>query len=167
MMVFRIVFLLLVMASAGCTFKQAKPPANLQFSKIERVANTALYELHFTSDVDILGPYKSLIGVGLLCALEDDPDFSEGHQMKKFMSGSVTDDKSGTHLDFVSHVVFSESVANGNSQRNLSPEEIKKLLANRKFVVCKFFASATMIDTYFSNAMYVPVEEILKAVDKH
>ncbi|MBV4474266.1 hypothetical protein [Pseudomonas botevensis] len=149
---------------AGCTFKQAKPPANLQFSKIERVGNTPLYDLHFSSDIDILGPYKSLIGVGLLCALENDDDFSEGHQMKRFMRGGVSDDSSGSHLDFVSQVVFSESVANGNSERNLTPAEIKKLLGNKKQVTCKFFASATMIDTYFSNVMYVPVESIIHAL---
>lgn len=164
-MIMRTVFLLCMCVVAGCTFKQSKPPANLQFSKIERVGNAPLYDLHFSSDIDILGPYKSLIGVGLLCALEDDTDFSEGHQMKRFMSGGVSDDASGSHLDFVSPVVFSESVANGNSERHLTPAEIRKLLVDKKQLPCKFFASATMIDTYFSNVMYVPVESIVRALD--
>ncbi|MFJ4250438.1 hypothetical protein [Pseudomonas sp. NPDC089741] len=153
-------FLMLV----GCAFTQDKPPANLRFSKIERVGDTVLYDLYFSSDLDILGHYKSLIGTGLLCALENDANFSENHEMKNFMDGGVRRSASGTESDFISRMVFSEKIANRSSERDLTPVEIRKILAGKKQVQCKFFASATMIDTYFSNVMYVPVVEILQAV---
>ncbi|MCU7248770.1 hypothetical protein [Pseudomonas koreensis] len=155
---------LLVMLS-GCSFKQDKPPANLQFSKIERVRKTVLYDLYFSSDVNILGPYKSLVGVRLICALGDDQDFSTGHRMKWFIKGSVSQDRSGTDLDFVSRITFSESDVNGSSERDLTAVELRELLEKKTEIPCRFLADATMMDTYYSNTMYVPVESIVRAVD--
>ncbi|MFW9077878.1 hypothetical protein ACOI9X_01115 [Pseudomonas sp. P2757] len=155
---------LFLIVLVGCAFKQDKPPANLKFAKIERVGETALYDLYFSSDVDIKGTYKSLIGIGLLCALEDDEDFNENHKMRYFMDGGVRRDTSGARFDFISRMVFSEKIANGSSERDLSPVEVEQILAKKDHVSCRFFASATMIDTYFSNVMYVPVESVIRAM---
>lgn len=163
-MISRILLSLFFVVLAGCAFKQDKPPANLEFSKIERVGETVLYDLYFSSDVDVKGAYKSLIGTGLLCALDDDEDFNENHKMRYFMDGGVRRDTSGAKFDFISRMVFSEKIANGSSERDLSPVEVEQILAKKDHVSCRFFASATMIDTYFSNVMYVPVASIIRVM---
>lgn len=160
----RVFLLVLGVMLAGCTLKQDKPPANLEFSKIERVGETVLYDLYFSSDINILGPYKSLVGVRFICALGDDFNFEVGHRMKWFVNGSVSRNRAGSDLDFISRLTFSESDANGSSETDLTPIEIKRILQYKAEIPCKFMASATMMDTYFSNVMYVPVVEILQAV---
>ncbi|MFJ2481454.1 hypothetical protein ACIOWE_14345 [Pseudomonas sp. NPDC087598] len=165
MSILKICAVTLLVMLAGCSFKQNKPPANLQFSKIERVRKTVLYDLYFSSDVNILGPYKSLVGVRLICALGDDLDFSTGHRMKWFVKGSVSQDRTGTDLDFVSRITFNESDTNGSSESDLKAAELKNLLKSKTEIPCRFLANATMMDTYYSNVMYVPVESIIRAVE--
>ncbi|MBY8936391.1 hypothetical protein [Pseudomonas fluorescens] len=164
-MLSRAIFVLCVLVMSGCSLRQNKTTANLQFTKIQRVGQTVLYDVYFSSDIDIWGPYRSLIGVGFVCALEDHADFRERYAMKRLMAGSVKRNPAGAKYGFIAAMLFSERVVNGSSERDLTPAEIKQMLARKTQVPCKFFASATMMETYFSNVMYVPVADIFRAIE--
>ena len=148
----------------GCSFNQDKAIANLDFSRIERVRDTPVYNLYFSADTDILGSYKSRVGEKLMCALADDVDFNLNHRMKYFAQGAVSRDKTQPGFKFVSQIIFNESISAGASERALGTSELKGLLSNKEYVACRFLVSATMISTYFSNVMYVPVVRIQEAM---
>lgn len=151
---------------SGCAFKQDVPVANLEYKKIERYKQTVLYDLHYSADRNLMGPYKSLIGVKMTCALSDDTNFKTEHRMHYFADGAVSRNKSGGPFDFISQMMFSESILNGNSERNLPPEDIRALLAGKDYIPCRFSASATLIETYFSNEMRIPVADIFRAISE-
>lgn len=74
--------------ATGCS--NAKPVANLEFAEITKVPRA--YEIKFSSDLnfDTLfapGAEEKVVARRLICALDDDPDFSVKHTLKRYFRG--------------------------------------------------------------------------------
>lgn len=158
-------FFVILMCSA-CSLNHGKSIATLHYSKVEQLRDTGIYQVYFTSDVAILGLFKSRIGEGLVCSLEDDMDFSQAHRIRRSGFGFVERVVDSPQEIYKADVIFSESESGKGGEKYLQGEALVPLLRGRDYISCVFRVHTTTYKTYFSNLMYVPVGELLKAATK-
>lgn len=156
----------LIMMSASCSLNHGKPVAALEYSSVAELRSTGLYQIYFTSDVDVLQLFTSKIGEGLVCALEDDLDFAESHHIKRSGFGLVESVSGDLPLRYRANVIFSESASGKGGENYLEGETLVPLLRKRDFISCVFRVHTTTYKTYFSKVMRIPTKELLKAVAK-
>lgn len=162
----KVLLFLIILMSAACSLNHGKPEANLEYSSVEELRSTGLYQIYFTSDVDVLQLFKSRIGQGLLCALEDDLDFTEAHHIKRSGFGLVEPVAGDLPLRYRANVIFSESESGNGGENYLEDETLIPLLKQREFISCVFRVHTSTYQTYFSKVMRVPTTELLKAATK-
>lgn len=166
---------------AACTVHN-KPAANIKFSRMESMREsykigriegvTKRYKLYFTSDVDLLSLFKQgegFIGARLICALEDDADFSVKHTIKSSMRGDVERFKSSDDVDgygYMSNINFKETLDNGTTHTYLDEKRIRDMLSRKNEIPCKVVMTIYLTNPYYSNTMYVPVADILREVNR-
>ncbi|WP_283188810.1 hypothetical protein [Pseudomonas sp. PMCC200344] len=161
------VFLFLtILMSASCSLNHGRPIATLEYSSVKELRNTGLYQIYFTSDVELLQLFKSRIGEGLVCSLEDDLDFTEAHHIKRSGFGLVGKVIEPASLLYRANVIFSESESGKGGEDYLEGEALILLLKKRDFISCVFRVHTTTYNTYFSKVMHVPTAELLKAISK-
>jgi hypothetical protein len=160
------VFCLLVVLCASCSSNHGRPIATLHYEKVEVAPSGNAYQISFTSDTELLGLFKSKIGEGLVCALEDDLDFSVGHYIKSSGRGAVefVKDSSGEH--YVSTILFREAGELQGKETILTGQALREILDKREFMACTFRVHTTSYKTYFSNVMRVPTADLLRAATK-
>lgn len=159
------IFFVILMCSA-CSLNHGKPIATLQYSKIEQFRDTSIYQIYFTSDIAILELFKSRIGEGFVCSLEDDMDFSQGHHIRRSGFGFVDKVMDNPQNIYKADVIFSESESGKGGEKYLQGETLTPLLESRDYFSCVFRVHTTTYKTYFSNVMRVPTRELLKAANK-
>nr|WP_253912139.1 hypothetical protein [Pseudomonas sp. CVAP\ len=143
-----------------------KPIATLEYSGVERFQNSRIYQIYFTSDVAILDLFKSRIGQGLVCALEDDVNFSMAHPIYRSGVGSVELAGNTVGEGYRSEVMFSESAEGKGGEFILGGNDLSRLLMKRDYISCVFRVHTTSYKTYFSTVMRVPTADLLKAMNK-
>ncbi|WP_064616615.1 hypothetical protein [Pseudomonas sp. GR 6-02] len=160
------VFCLFMVLCASCSSKHGRPIATLHYEKVETSPSGNSYQIRFTSDTELLGLFKSKIGEGLVCALEDDLDFSVGHYIKRSGRGTVefVKDSSGEH--YISMILFREAEELQGKETILTGQALREILDKREFMLCTFRVHTTRYKTYFSNVMRVPTADLLKAAAK-
>lgn len=160
------VFCIFVVLCSSCSSNHGRPIATLNYEKVEITPSGNAYQISFTSDTDLLGLFESKIGEGLVCALEDDLDFSIGHYIKRSGRGSVefVKDSSGDH--YVSKVLFREAGELQGTETILAGHALREILYKREFMACTFRVHTISYKTYFSNVMRVPTADLLRATTK-
>ncbi|MHC8396193.1 hypothetical protein ACYZT8_21500 [Pseudomonas sp. LB3P93] len=162
----KIFLFLTILMSASCSLNHGRPIATLEYSSVKELRSTGLYQIYFTSDVELLGLFKSRIGEGLVCSLEDDLDFTEAHHIKRSGFGLVEKEIELGPMLYRANVIFSESESGKGGEDYLDGEALVPLLKKRDFISCVFRVHTTKYNTYFSKIMRVPTAELLKAVSK-
>jgi len=162
----KVLLCLFILMSAGCSLNHGKPEATLEYLSVEALRNTGLYQIYFSSDVDVLQLFKSRIGQGLVCALEDDLDFTEAHHIKRSGFGLVEPVAGDLPLRYRANVIFRESESGKGGENYLDGETLVPLLKRCDFISCVFRVQTTTYKTYFSKVMRVPTSELLKAATK-
>lgn len=158
----KIFLMLLILVVSGCSLYHGRPIATLEFSKVERFRDTDMYQVYFTSDVEILGLFKSYIGEGLVCSLSEDLDFSQAHHIKQSGFGLVEKVSAEPAL-YRANVIFSESEKSSGGERYLQGDTLAPFLTKKDSIACLFRVHSTTYTTYFSNLMHVPSKELLNA----
>ncbi|WP_454846359.1 hypothetical protein [Pseudomonas farris] len=155
-----------ILMSSACSLNHGKPIATLQYSKTEQFLDISIYQIYFTSDIAILDLFKSRIGEGLVCSLEDDMDFSQAHHIRRSGFGFVEKVVGNPQATYKADVIFSESESGKGGEKYLQGETLVPLLEGRDYISCVFRVHTTTYKTYFSNVMHVPAGELVKAAAK-
>jgi len=157
------VFCIFVVLCTSCSSNHGRPIATLNYENVDVTPSGNAYQISFTSDVDLLGLFKSKIGEGLVCALEDDLDFSIGHYIKRSGRGAVEFVKGPEGDHYVSRVIFREAGETQGKETILTGHALSEVLNKREFMICTYRVHTTPYKTYFSNNMRVPTADLLKA----
>lgn len=158
----RLSFFALMLLVSACSLNHGRPIATLKISKVEQFRNTGIYQIYFTSDIELLGLFKSSIGQGLVCSLNDDLDFAQAHHIKQSGFGFVEKVSAEPAL-YRADVIFSESEKSSGGERSLQGDTLAPFLMKRDSIACLFRVHSTTYTTYFSNLMQVPSKELLNA----
>lgn len=157
---------------AACAKEHGKPIASLSYTDITVKPGTGLYDLRFKSDVDLLNLFQrdeSPVGGMLHCALADDTNFAVDHVMKESGYGAIQVDSQSAangNFAFVATIFFKETFKGGRSTRTLTDTELHGLLSGKQAIPCKYVATAYGFKPYYSDALMVPTQDILREVDR-
>jgi hypothetical protein len=143
-----------------------KPPAKLFYSGVDELEDTGIYQVRFRADVEILELFKSHISQGLVCAVDDDLDFSVAHQISRSGFGLVERDERGAANEYKADVIFREST--GEKGAEIFPEGpvLSRWFMKRPFISCAFRVHTTPYKTYFSEIMRVPTDDLARAINR-
>lgn len=182
-------FILIISLCAACT-PHNKPIANIQFSKT--TSTEKIYEplqeggepiksrthtIYFTSNIEILNLFKEenssnpVVSPRLICALENDEDFSVKHRMKRYIYGYIDRDNIATSssaglFDYAIEFNFIEGNDSGSSESNIEKQKLNELLSKKQTVPCKVVMTIYLSAPYYSNTMYIPAEDLLREINK-
>lgn len=170
----KILLFLLVAACSSCAKDHNKLAADLKFLSVEREGALSLYDIRFSSDMNIQDLYGRGEGVGqastmLVCALERDDDFSVDHTIERSAYGLIEKKSSGNtagEFSYVSSAFLSETLNKGTSRRNLSADELNAMLLSKKNIPCKVVVTAYGYKPYYSKTMSIPSADLLREVNK-
>ncbi len=156
----------LLVICSGCSMNHEKPAAKLFYSGVDELEDTGIYQVHFLADVELLELFTSHISQGLVCTVDDDVDFSVGHQIKRSGFGLVERDESGAANEYKADVIFREST--GEKGAEIFPEGpvLNRWFTNRRFISCVFRVHTTPYKTYFSQIMRVPTADLARAINR-
>ncbi|QXI16417.1 hypothetical protein [Pseudomonas hamedanensis] len=162
----RFFLMLLLLICSACSMNHGKPAAKLSYSGVEELEDTGIYQVRFRADVEILELFKSHISQGLVCAVDDDLDFSVAHQIKRSGFGLVERDERGKENEYKADVIFREST--GKKGAEIFPEGavLSRWFTKRPFISCVFRAHTTPYKTYFSEIMRVPSADLARAINR-
>ncbi|PXX52165.1 hypothetical protein SAMN05660489_06191 [Pseudomonas sp. LAMO17WK12:I10] len=170
----RALLLLLTIACTSCAKDHGQPPVDLDFVSIERKGDLSLYVIHYHSTLNLLNLYGRGIGEGiastqLICALGSDYDFSIEHEIEHSAYGRIQQaptHANGPFSDFITEAFLSETLNKGQSRRNLTDDELNRLLASKKTIPCKAVITAYGYKPYYSKPMELPVKDLLREINK-
>ncbi len=156
--------------AAGCS--HAKPIANLKYAEINKVPRA--YEIKFSSDLNLDTLFnpdadEKVVARRLICALEDDHDFSVKHTIKRFFRGEfialpAAPASQAGQFHYLAKSDFYETLDDDASRDHISDETLRKLLSGKKTIPCKVVMTVYMKEPYYSATMLVPVSDILKQI---
>jgi hypothetical protein len=151
----------------SCSTDHGRPVATLSYDRAEVTQGSLGILISFTSDTDLLALFGPAIGEGLVCALEDDLDFSIGHYLKRSGRGSVRfiNDTTGGHYE--SKVIFREAGKLQGEELILGGKALRDVLVKKEFIACAFRVHTTSNRTYVSSIMHVPTIDLVQAIDTH
>lgn len=164
----RFFVLVVLTCMVGCEVD--KPAANLTFSSIQKAHKG--YVIEFYSDIDIDSLFSSehtrkIISRQLVCALENDRDFSVEHNMAKFFGGDVelqegNTDKSGKKHRYLSNGLFYFNFDEGSRFARLAEDEVIDLISNTAEIDCKVVMTVFLSKPYYSATMKIPAREVVR-----
>ena len=156
--------------AAGCS--HAKPVANLTFSEIKKV--TRAYEIKFSSDINLDALFnpdadEKVVARRLICALEDDHDFSVKHSLDRYYRSEFTaiaavPSSPPGRFHYLAKSDFYETFDEDASRQHITDEALRKLLSGKKTIPCKVVMTVYMKQPYYSATMLIPAEDILKQI---
>jgi hypothetical protein len=159
--------LIITFSASGCS--HAKPIAKPEYSEVKRSSN--FYEIGFKSDINLDTIFTSeegekVVTNRLVCALEDDHDFSVKHSLQRYFRGEISvvstqPEKSGKFA-YVSKGNFYESFDKDTSRKYISDDSLRNILSKSKSLPCKVVMTIYLKDPYYSATMFIPVQDILK-----
>lgn len=164
-----ILAILLALASAtGCS--QDKPIATLKYLEMHRVSDS--YEIKFSSNLDLNALFnpeldEKVVSQRLVCALENDQDFSVKHSLQRYLRGDVSTVALATpsharEFVYLSNANFFESFDNDRSRKYISDASLRKILQAKPSIPCKIVMTIYAKQAYYSATMLMPTQDILK-----
>lgn len=159
--------LLAVCLASGCG--ERKPAARLTYVQMTMQASGTLVE--FDSDIDLEALYaknsdQKIVVKNLMCALGDDQNFDVTHKMQAYFLGSVQlhgkSKGESTRYRYRSIGHFYRDTPGKTDMKLLAGADLLPVLGNKKTVPCKVIMTIYMSSPYYSQAMMVPVADILR-----
>lgn len=163
--------LLTVCLASGCG--ERKPAAKLSYVQTTLLASGTLVE--FDSDIDLEALYaknsdQKIVVKNLMCALGDDQNFDVTHKMPAYFLGSVQlhgkPNGESTRYRYRSIGQFYRDTPGQTDMKLLSGAELLPVLGIKKAVPCKVIMTVYMSSPYYSQAMMVPVADILRVAHR-
>ncbi|WP_237142956.1 MULTISPECIES: hypothetical protein [Pseudomonas] len=156
----------LILACSSCSLDHGRSVATLEYLSVEELRNTGIYQIYFHSSEPVLELFKSRIGEGLVCSLDDDLDFAQAHHIKLSGFGLVELVKDKEQSSYRANMIFTDSEEGKGRESYLEGDTLKPLLLKRDYISCVFRVHTTRYKTYFSTVMHVPTADLLKAINK-
>lgn len=150
---------------ASCAVSHGRPIANIEYMSMERYLNRNIYQVTFSSDVDVEPLFKSKISQSLLCSFDQKTDFSMPQDLKKYGEGWIEPLKSGRGLVYKADLVFYK-VEDSTSYKLMTSDELKRLLTGQRSMICKVRINSYSYKVYLSEIMNIPVKDLLREVNK-
>ncbi|WP_139834515.1 MULTISPECIES: hypothetical protein [unclassified Pseudomonas] len=149
----------------SCAMNHGKPIAHLQYVGVERYLDRGIYQVRFSSDVDVVNLFKSKVSQTLLCSFEGDFDFSAPHSAGRYGEGFIEPEISSAGPVFRADVLFFER-KNDTSEKIIEGEVLRSLLVGRESIACKVRINSYSYKIYLSEDMEVPTADLLREIDK-
>lgn len=162
----RLLLCLMFMLCASCAMNHGKPIAKLEYVSVERYQDKRIYQVSFTSNVDVVNLFKSKISQTLICSLDGDTDFSVAHRIHQYGEGFIETVQQGGEQVFKADLIFSE-VKSSTNDAVMKSEALSSLLAEQASITCKVRINAYSYKTYFSEEMQVPTKDLLREIAKY
>lgn len=159
-----ILCVVLVLCSS-CAMNHGKPIAHLQYFGVERYLDRGIYQVRFSSDVDVVNLFKSKISQTLLCSLGGDFDFVAPHSASRYGEGFIESEMSSAGPVFRADVLFLERKSD-TSEKIIEGEALRSLLVGQESIVCKVRINSYSYKIYLSEDMKVPTTDLLREIDK-
>ena len=159
--------LLTVLLASGCG--ERKPAANLSYVQMTTLASGTLVE--FDSDIDLEALYaknsdQKIVVKNLMCALGDDQNFNVTHKMRAYFLGSVQlhgkPEGETTRYRYRSIGQFYRDTPGQSDMKPIAGADLLPVLGNKTTLPCKVIMTIYMSSPYYSQAMMVPVADILR-----
>jgi len=132
----------------------------------ERYLNRNIYQVKFSSDVDVGQLFESKISQSLLCSFDQKTDFSTAQNLKEYGEGWLEPVNSGEGMVFKADLMFYK-VKESTSYALMSNDELKALLARQQSIACKVRINSYSYKIYLSKVMEIPVEDLMREVNKY
>lgn len=165
-----------------------KPVANIEYSGVTSIEKTFSssqengepirakeYTMLFTSDIELLELFKKddgdnpLVWARLVCALDNDVNFSVEHRMQRYIHGTVEPDTQKiepvTNFKYLSKFNFFETTDNGSSESYIDKEHLNYLLSKRTLIPCKVVMTVYLSSPYYSNTVNIPTKNLLREIN--
>ncbi len=160
--------LLVFVTTTGCT--QSKPLVTPSFIGIQKIPH--FYQIQFASDVALSSIFdekagEKVVSNRLLCALEDDQNFSVGRAIERTLTAELPAApqpvaSSAGRFVYEARANFYENADNESSRRLIPPDPLRSILLKRESIACKVVMTVYLKKPYYSAAMYIPTSAILK-----
>lgn len=160
-----IILCVALLLCSSCAMNHGKPIARLQYIGVERYLDRGIYQVRFSSDVDVVSLFKSKISQTLLCSFDSDFDFSAPHSAGIYGEGFIEPEMPSVGPVFRADVLFLER-KNDTSEKVIEGEALKPLLVGRESLVCRVRINSYSYKIYLSEDMKVPTADLLREVEK-
>ncbi len=161
-----LILLLIIMACTSCAVSHGKPTANIGYLGVERYLDRNIYQVRFSSDVDVDKLFKSKISQSLLCSVGEDMDYSVAHRMSLYGEGWIEPVESARGLAFKADLMFYR-VKDSSSTTLISRDDLRAELTRRDLITCRVRINSYSYKIYLSESMNIPVIDLLKEIDKY
>lgn len=151
---------------ASCAISHGRPIAHIEYMNTERYLNRNVYQVTFSSDVDVEPLFKSKISQSLLCSFDEETDFAMPQDLKEYGEGWVEPVKSGEGLVFRADLMFYK-VKDSTSYTLMSSDELRALVARQQSIACKVRINSYSYRVYLSEVMKIPVKDLMREVNKY
>lgn len=162
----RLLLVLMFLVCASCAISHGRPIANIEYSNVERYPNRNIYQVSFASDVDIEKLFKSKISQSLLCAFDQNADFSKPQDLKEYGEGWVEPIKPGGGLVFKADLMFYK-IEHSTTYTLMANEDLKAMLARQQSIACRVRINSYSYKVYLSEVMNIPAGDLLREVNKY
>lgn len=160
------ILILMFSMCASCAISHGKPTAKIEYLGVERYLDRNIYQVSFSSDVDVDKLFKSKISQSLLCALGESRDFSQSRNLNEYGEGWIEPLKPADGSTFKADLMFYR-VKDSTSETLMSSKDLSAVLAGRKTIACKVRINSYSYKIYYSDVMNIPVAELLKEIDQY
>lgn len=162
----KFLLVLMFLVCASCAISHGRPTAHIEYMSTERYLNRNIYQVKFSSDVDVGQLFESKISQSLLCSFDQKADFSTAQNLKEYGEGWIEQVNSGERMVFKADLMFYK-VKESTSYALMSSDELKALLARQQSIACKVRINSYSYKIYLSEVMNIPVEDLMREVNKY
>ena len=161
-----LILFLMFSLCASCAISHGKPTAKIEYLGVERYLNRNIYQVRFSSDVDVDKLFKSKISQSLLCSLGEGMDFSQPRNLNQYGEGWIEPVAPADGTAFKADLMF-RRVKDSSSDTLMSSEDLRTVLAGRQSIACKVRINSYSYKIYYSDVMNIPVADLLKEINKY
>lgn len=171
----RMLLVILVLTSCiSCAKRAPLPESDLEFISVGRSEESALLDVRFSSNTDLLRFFEekagqNQVGDTLICSLDKNGHFVTKQDLVRYLEGEVAEVESETSggKHFYSAEVFAVYTPDGGTlSKFISKEQLLSVLGVREDVACKFRTAAYSYGPYYSNPMKVPASAFTHAIEQ-
>lgn len=161
-----------MLLASGCG--DSKTAATLNYVQLMREPSVFIVE--FDSDLDLEAPYaqnrhQKIISKSLMCALGDDQQIDVNHKLPAYFMGTVQlhqtiNVKNSTRYRYRSRGNFYHDTPGSSDMKHLGESALAGVLGTKQSVPCKVIMTVYMASPYYSRAMAIPVQDIIRVTSK-
>ena len=161
-----------ILLASGCS--DSKTAAALNY--VQLIREPSVFIVEFDSDLDMEAPYaqnrhQKIVSKSLKCALGDDQQIDVNHKLPAYFMGTVqlhqtANAKNGTRYRYQSRGNFYHDTPGSSDMKLLGESALAGVLGTKQSVPCKVIMTVYMSSPYYSRAMAIPVQDIIRVTGK-